>query len=283
MIVTGSIFTARTLIRTQKEKARIVGFVPTMGALHAGHLSLVLQAYQECDFVVVSIFVNQLQFGPKEDYRKYPRCLREDKRLLEKAGVDLLFYPHSKTMYAGDHSVYVNETVLSSVLCGKSRPGHFRGVCTIVTKLFNIIEPDIVYFGQKDYQQALIVKRLVRDLNYSITVRVLPIVRDNDNLALSSRNAYLSKQERQESRCLYESLSLARRLVAEGRRDTRAIIRSMQRFIHSKKSTKVDYIAIVDAASLMPVKKIKSRVLVAVAVFIGKTRLIDNIIIDGKR
>ena len=283
MIVTGSIERAREICRSRQRKGKIISFVPTMGALHKGHLRLVKKAGEESDFLVVSIFVNPAQFGPGEDYKNYPRDVSKDKRALKTEGVDLLFYPKANSIYPRGNSVYVDESDLSRVLCGKSRPGHFRGVCSILVKLFNIIGPDIAYFGQKDYQQAQIIKKLITELNFPIKVRVLPLVREEDGLAMSSRNIRLRGQARKDSRCLYEALSLAKRLIKEGKRDTQEVISQMKQVVKSKKSAKIDYIEVVDAKSLKKLKRVKGRVLVALAVYIKGVRLIDNIILNVKK
>ncbi|UCD15055.1 MAG: pantoate--beta-alanine ligase [Candidatus Omnitrophota bacterium] len=282
MIVSGNISKVRKVIKEAKRRNKLVGFVPTMGALHAGHMSLVKRAKKECSFVVVSIFLNPTQFGPGQDLRRYPKCFAKDTHLLRRAGIDLLFYPRQEAMYQRNHSVYVQEDSLSKGLCGKFRPGHFRGVCTVVGKLFNIVEPDIAYFGQKDYQQALILKRLVRDLNFSLKIKILPIIREKDKLALSSRNSYLSPGERTDALSLYSSLREAKSLIKKGERNPRKIINEMKRIILSKKGVKIEYIKIVDAQNLKELDKIRAPVLIALAVYIGKTRLIDNVIINVK-
>jgi len=279
MIIAKSISKVRKIINKAKKENKTIGFVPTMGALHKGHLSLVKRAKKECDFVVVSIFVNPIQFGPKEDYKKYPRTFKEDKKLLL-GYTDLLFFPYVETMYKKDNSTFVEETILSKFLCGASRPGHFKGVCTVVAKLFNIVEPDIAYFGQKDYQQALIIKRMVRDLNFTVKIKVLPIVREKDGLAMSSRNTYLNEKERKEAVCLYKALNLAKNIIKEGERDSKVVIERMKNLILSYSSAKIDYIKITDPYTLEDVEKIEKKVLVALAVFIGTTRLIDNILIN---
>ena len=279
MIVAKSIAKVRKIINKAKKENKTIGFVPTMGALHKGHLSLVKKAKKECNFVVVSIFVNPIQFGPKEDYKKYPRTFKEDKKLLL-GYADLLFFPYVETMYKKDNSTFVEETILSKFLCGASRPGHFKGVCTVVAKLFNIVEPDIAYFGQKDYQQALIIKRMVRDLNFPVKIKVLPIVREKDGLAMSSRNTYLNEKERKEAVCLYKALNLAKNIIKEGERDSKVVIERMKNLILSHSSAKIDYIKITDPYTLEDVEKIEKKVLVALAVFIGTTRLIDNILIN---
>ena len=254
-----------------------------MGALHRGHLSLIRKARAESDFLIVSIFVNPLQFGPKEDFRKYPRKIKQDRASLLKEGVDLLFFPESAAIYPEGASVFVYEDRLSKVLCGKSRPGHFKGVSTVLVKFFNIINPDIAYFGQKDYQQGVIVKKLVADLNYNIKIKILPIIREDDNLAMSSRNVYLDDKARIKSRCIYQSLALARNLIRKGRRDTDKIILEMTQLIRSKARVKIDYIQILDANSLTKLNLINGKTLIAVAIYIDNVRLIDNIIINVKK
>lgn len=264
----------------RRKKGGIIGFVPTMGALHLGHLSLVRRARVETDFVVVSIFVNPLQFGPHEDYRQYPRDFKSDEVLLKREGVDLIFYPTPRIMYPSSFSTYVEETSLSKVLCGKSRPTHFRGVTTVVAKLFNLIGPDISYFGQKDYQQAQIIKRMVQDLNFSLKIKVLPIVREPDGLAMSSRNAYLNPEERKDAPVLFEALKLCKKLILEGERDAGKLKKKMKKFISLRKTARVDYVEIVEAENLKRMKRLKGRVLIGLAVFINKTRLIDNMLVS---
>ncbi|TAM39979.1 pantoate--beta-alanine ligase [bacterium] len=262
-----------------KQNKKRVGFVPTMGALHAGHLSLIKQAVKENNTVVVSIFVNPAQFGPQEDLKKYPRLLKMDLALCRQAGVDFIFLPENKIMYPRGYSTFVNVEGLSEVLCGSSRPGHFRGVATVVAKLFNIVRPDVLYLGQKDAQQAVIIARMIKDLNFPVKVKVLPTVRGNDGVALSSRNAYLSDKEREDAVVLSKALLLAQSLIDNGQRHADRIINRMKELISKKRSARIDYAAVVDLENLMPLKKIKPGCLIALAVKIGKTRLIDNIII----
>ena len=283
MIVTASIEKVRGYSLKARKKGKIIGFVPTMGALHRGHMSLVEKAKKECDFVIASIFINPIQFGPGEDLGRYPRNFKRDKNLLEKAEVDLVFYPKAETMYPKDSSTYVHEINLSKVLCGKLRRGHFSGVATVVAKLFNIVEPDIVYLGQKDYQQAQIVRKLIDDLKYNIKIKVLPIVREKDGLAMSSRNAYLALKERGQSRCLYQALSLAKDLIRKGEKDPKRVLVKMRSIVKSQKSTKIDYIEIIDAKGLGKISEISGNVLIAMAVYVGKTRLIDNIVLNVKK
>jgi len=259
-----------------KRMAKTIGFVPTMGYLHEGHMSLIRKARKECDIVVVSIFVNPLQFGPKEDLKKYPRNFKRDIYLCNNLA-DIIFFPKAKDMYPANFLSNVEVSSLSNILCGVSRPGHFKGVTTVVSKLFNVALPDRAYFGQKDAQQVIIIKKMVSDLNMPIQIRVLPIIRESDGLAMSSRNKYLSDKERRESLVLYKSLKLAKKLINKGMRDSKNIIAKIKNLIRSVKSARIDYVSINDANNLVPLKRIKGEALILLAVFIGKTRLIDNI------
>ena len=265
------------MLRQKRKQGGSIGFVPTMGALHEGHLSLIRAARRDNDIVVVSIFVNPTQFGPKEDLTKYPRPLNKDLALCRKERVDFVFCPKPGDIYPPDFSTYVEVKGLSEVLCGETRPGHFRGVTTIVAKLLNIIRPDILYLGAKDAQQAVIIKKMIADLNMPVRVKVIPIVRERYGLALSSRNLYLNKDERQDALVLFQALNLAKILIKDRASDTKKIINRMRQLIKDKKSAKVDYIEIVDSRSLQPLKKVSGNCLIALAVWFGKTRLIDNI------
>ena len=262
-----------------KISGKAIGFVPTMGALHAGHLSLIRQARKDNNTVVVSIFVNPAQFGPGEDLKSYPRTLSKDLALCRKEKVDFVFLPRDRDMYGEGFSTYINVGGLGEALCGKSRPGHFRGVATIVAKLLNITQPDVVYLGQKDAQQAIIIKRMVRDLNIPVKVKVMPTVRQEDGLALSSRNAYLNRKEKMQALVLFRALSLARVLIKSGARDAGRVVSRMKQLIEKKKNARIDYLAIVDTKNLKPVEKISGECLIALALRLGKTRLIDNIIV----
>ena len=273
---------AYNYIASLRRKGRRIGFVPTMGYLHEGHLSLIKKVRQENDTVVISIFVNPVQFGPKEDYRRYPRNLRRDKDLAKKSGADVIFYPDVNDMYASNHSTFVDAGEISKNLCGRFRPGHFRGVATIITKLFNIIPADNAYFGQKDAQQALIIRRITRDLNIPIKIKILPIVRESDGLAMSSRNTYLSKKERRQAVVPSKALLLAKDLIKSGERSAKVIITHMQDLIKDESSAKIEYISIVDTDELKDIKELKGEVLIAIAARFGKTRLIDNIIVYVK-
>lgn len=266
-------------IRKLKEDRATIGFVPTMGALHEGHLSLIRQAKQENDIVVVSIFVNPLQFGKNEDFNHYPRTFDNDCKLLSREGVDIVFNPDTAEMYPKGFCTSVIPGHLENTLCGKSRPGHFRGVAVVVLKLFNLVKPDIAYFGQKDFQQTVIIKRVVSDLNVDITIKVLPTIRDQEGLALSSRNAYLSEAEKKDALCLYKALTKAQSMVNAGIQSTEKIVREMEKIIHATKSATIDYISIVSPENLEEVSMVRSGDVAALAVRIGKTRLIDNMIL----
>lgn len=282
MEVIKSIELIKERIRDYKREGHTVALVPTMGYLHEGHLSLVRMAKNKADKVVVSIFVNPLQFGQGEDFKVYPRDLDRDAKLLEVEGVDLLFCPEAEEMYPDDFQTYVEVTKLSSGLCGAYRPGHFRGVATVVLKLFNIIKPDIAIFGEKDYQQLRIIQQMVKDLNLDVEILSHPIVRDFDGLALSSRNTYLNEEERRSALSLYQALKLAERLVLGGEKDPERIVNLVREYIENFPYTKVQYVEIVDPQTLERVSQIRGPVLLALAVFVGKTRLIDNRIIKPK-
>jgi len=262
-----------------KRKDLSIGFVPTMGALHQGHLSLIKAAKKENDLVVVSIFVNPLQFGPKEDFKKYPRNLAQDIKWLKREGVDILFHPSVSDMYKDGDNSTVEVKGFDKVLCGARRPGHFKGVTTVVSKLFNIVMPDNAYFGLKDYQQQLIIRAMVKDLNHPVKIRSLPIVREKDGLAMSSRNRYLSNKQRVDAANIYRSLCQAKKLIRQGEKSNR-IVAEIKKMIRNIPDAKVDYITMVDPDTLKKVERIRNRVLVALAIFIGKTRLIDNIIVN---
>jgi len=272
----------KAAIEKQKSSAKSIGFVPTMGFLHEGHLSLVRESLRHTDCTVVSIFVNPAQFGPKEDLQEYPRDLERDSALLQELGVDLVFIPDNREMYPEGFKTYVEVTDLQDKFEGQSRPGHFRGVCTVVLKFFEIVNPDIAYFGQKDAQQALIIKKMVRDLNLNVGIQVLPTFREKDGLALSSRNVYLTKDQRKAATCLVKSLWEARRLFETGERDSLVIKTAMKRLIAVEALANLDYIVIVDLDNIEPLDKIKKEALIAVAVYFGKVRLIDNMIIRSK-
>ena len=269
----------KAAIEKQKSSGKSIGFVPTMGFLHEGHLSLVKESLRQTDCTVVSIFVNPTQFGPEEDLREYPRNLEKDSSLLHALGVDMVFIPENQEMYPKGFKTYVEVTDLQDKFEGQSRPGHFRGVCTIVMKFFEILNPDIAYFGQKDAQQAVIIKKMVRDLNLNVEIQVLPTVREKDGLALSSRNVYLTKDQRKAALCLVKSLWEAGRLLETGERDSNVIKKAMKRLIAAEVLANLDYIAIVDLDNLEPLDKIKGEALIAAAVYFGKVRLIDNMLV----
>jgi len=261
----------------ERKGSKLVGLVPTMGYLHEGHLSLIRKARKECDEVIVSVFVNPTQFGQGEDYHLYPRDLPRDVALSERENVDVIFAPSPEEMYPEGYSTFVQvEGRLSSVLEGASRPGHFKGVCTVLTKLFNIVDPDLSFFGEKDYQQALVVKKMVKDLNINTQVVLLPTVREKDGLAMSSRNSYFNDKERRAATILYRSLKKAREWIEQGEKNSSQIISKMRNFIEKEPLARVDYIAVVDSESLEEVRKIKRGNIIALAVYIGKVRLIDN-------
>ena len=257
-----------------------IGFVPTMGFLHEGHLSLMRRARDDNHALVVSIFVNPTQFGPGEDYKSYPRDLERDASLCREVGCDVLFTPSADEMYPENSVTTVLVSDLTQTLCGASRPGHFEGVTTVVSKLFNIVRPHRAYFGLKDYQQYRVIARMVQDLNMNIQIVGLPTVREEDGLAMSSRNAYLYDDERAAALTLSRSLAAAREMLQEGIRDPRAIEEKVTGIIRSEMSTRIDYVSIVDAYDLTPLKIIQDRALLALAVFVGDTRLIDNDVLE---
>ena len=266
-------------IKTFKENQLSIGFVPTMGALHEGHLSLVRQAKEENDKVIVSIFVNPLQFGINEDFTRYPRTFDNDCELLSKEGVDIVFNPKAPEMYPDGFCTSVVLEHLEDKLCGKSRPGHFRGVAAIVLKLFNLVKPDVAYFGQKDFQQTVVIKRMVADLNLDVNIKVLPTIRDKEGLALSSRNAYLNETEKKDALCLYKALIRAQTMANAGAKNAKEVTAEMEKIINNCKSAKIDYISIVNPETLEAVSEVQHGDVAALAVRIGKTRLIDNIIL----
>lgn len=283
MIIATTIAQVRAQVAAWKKEGLTVGLVPTMGYLHEGHASLVDEAVRQCDRVVASDFVNPTQFGPNEDLEAYPRDFDRDCALLEEHGCAMVFHPAVEEMYAPGAATYVQ--ILSDMpkqLCGKTRPIHFRGVCTVVSKLFNIVTPDKAFFGQKDAQQLAIIRRMVRDLSYGIEIVGCPIVREADGLAKSSRNTYLSEAERQAALVLSESVFLGQKMVAEGETDANKIVAAMTEHIQAQPLAKIDYVSAVDGVTMDPVDRIAGTVLVAMAVYIGKTRLIDNFIVEGK-
>ena len=271
----------REFVQEQKLSGKRIGLVPTMGYLHAGHLSLVREALKSCDVVVMSIFVNPLQFGVGEDFEDYPRDLTRDSELAEQAGVAAIFAPAVSEMYpSGGYYSYVDVEKITEGLCGRSRPGHFRGVTTVVTKLFNIVQPDVAVFGQKDAQQAVVIQRMVRDLNLPLQIVVAPIIREADGLALSSRNVYLNPAEREAALVLYRSLNQAEQLVTAGERNAKVLQETIEKQIKEEPLARIDYIEVVRAEDLQPSEVLQGRTLIALAVFFGQTRLIDNRIVE---
>lgn len=279
MKIVGTVKEVREQVKEWKKQGLSVGFVPTMGYLHEGHKSLMDAARKGNDKVVVSIFVNPMQFGPTEDLATYPRDLDHDATLCESAGVDLIFHPEAEEMYEKDFCSFVDMTGLTEGLCGKTRPIHFRGVCTVVNKLFNIVTPDHAYFGQKDGQQLAVIKRMVRDLNMDIEIVGCPIVREEDGLAKSSRNTYLSPEERKAALILSKTVALGKEL-AKTEKDANKVVEAMKKNIETEPLAKIDYVEAVDALSMAPVEKLEGTCMLAMAVYIGKTRLIDNTLIN---
>lgn len=272
------IIDVRKRVNAWKKEGLTIGFVPTMGYLHEGHKSLIDAARKDNDKVVVSIFVNPMQFAPTEDLESYPRDLQKDSQLCKDAGVDLIFHPQPEEMYTDGFCSYVDMNGLTTELCGKSRPIHFRGVQTVVLKLFNIVKPDKAYFGQKDAQQLAVIKRMVKDLNVDTEIVGCPIIREPDGLAKSSRNTYLNPDERKAALILSRSLKLGKELIDSGETDSKKVIKAITDSINTEPLAKIDYVDIVDFSTITPTDKIGKSVLVAVAVYIGKTRLIDNFI-----
>lgn len=270
----------QTWVYSIKDRKESIGFVPTMGALHEGHVSLMRSARDENDELVVSIYLNPTQFDNKEDFDNYPRRLDKDIEIVERENADVVFAPDTEEMYPEGFCTYVTQDKFTDTMCGRLRPGHFNGVATIVTKLFNIVKPDRAYFGQKDYQQSVVIEKLVADLKMEIDVKVLPTVRDEDGLALSSRNKRLSPEERRSALCIYGSLLKAKSMFASNIKDAKEIIEEMTAIIKKAKHTRIDYISIVNAHTLKDVSLINGKAVAAVAVWIGNTRLIDNLILE---
>jgi len=263
-------------------RGKTIGFVPTMGCLHEGHLSLVEAAKKKADVVVVSIFVNPIQFGPSEDYKEYPRPLATDKGLLEHFDIDVLFLPEANKITPDNFSSYIEVDKLSKKMCGRARPAYFRGVTTIVAKFFNIVCPDFTFFGEKDYQQQIIIKKMVKDLGFAIKIITLPTVREFDGLAMSSRNQYLSVKEREQAIILYKALCLARQEIESGEKNDHKILLRVRSLIGSVPNIRLDYVVFADPETLDEVKTLRGKILVALAAYIGKARLIDNLIVNAK-
>lgn len=268
----------REYVKGARMAGKTIGLVPTMGYLHEGHASLVKKSVEECDVTVVSIFVNPTQFAPNEDFEAYPRDLDRDVKLLTECGADCVFHPEASEMYFSDATTTIVPDVLSKNLCGKTRPIHFGGVCTVVGKLFNIVTPDKAFFGQKDAQQLAIIKRMVRDLNFGVEIVGCPIIREEDGLAKSSRNTYLNEMERKAALCLSQAVKIGQSMVADGEIDTKVILDKMIKHIEKEPLAKIDYVQAVDM-SMQDVEEIKGETLFAMAVYIGKTRLIDNFMV----
>lgn len=281
MEVAETIVSVRSLVGAARGLGKSVGLVPTMGALHVGHAPLIEAAVKDCDFVVVSIFVNPTQFGPEEDLQNYPRPLEADLDICARAGVNMVFAPASEQMYPAENLAWVTVEKLTEPLCGQGRPGHFRGVTTVCTKLFNIVGPDIAYFGQKDAQQAIVIKRMVADLNMPLEIVVCPTVREPSGLAVSSRNQYLSDRQKEDAASIHKSLEECRRMIGGGAAKSEQIIAGMRAILQEVPSIEIEYVGIVDAETLKSVEKVSGNILVAVAVRIGSTRLIDNILVDA--
>ncbi|MBQ3165140.1 MAG: pantoate--beta-alanine ligase [Lachnospiraceae bacterium] len=280
MKVVKTIAEVREQVKAWKAEGLRVGLVPTMGFLHEGHQSLIIKAVEENDRVVVSDFVNPTQFGPKEDLASYPRDIERDAKLCEEAGADLIFHPEPAEMYAPDYCTFVDMDGLTKGLCGKTRPTHFRGVCSVVAKLFNIVAPDSAYFGQKDAQQLAVIRRMVRDLNFNIRIVACPIIREEDGLAKSSRNTYLNAEERVAAVVLSRALNQGKALIESGEQSAAKVKDVIMEELCKEPLAKVDYVEVVDADSIEAIKELKGNVLVAIAVYIGKTRLIDNFIVE---
>ncbi|MGM9567658.1 MAG: pantoate--beta-alanine ligase [Clostridia bacterium] len=279
MKVTKTVKDTRNLVKGWKKEGKSVGLVPTMGFLHEGHASLIKKCREENDIVVVSVFVNPTQFGPNEDLEAYPRDFERDSALCESLGTDLIFHPEPEEMYC-DPCAYVNIRTLSETLCGKSRPIHFQGVCTVVSKLFHIVAPDRAYFGQKDAQQLAIIRKMVKDLDFDLEIVGCPIIREEDGLAKSSRNTYLNAEERKAALCLSQAVKKGQEIINKGC-DAGDVLQPMIALIEDEPMAKIDYVSMVDALTMQPVEKVESDVLVAMAVYIGKTRLIDNFIFEA--
>ena len=281
MKVVKTIQEVRAQVQAWRKEGLTVGLVPTMGYLHEGHQSLIRKSVSENDRTVVSVFVNPIQFGPNEDLEAYPRDLNRDRKAVEEAGGDLIFHPEPSEMYPGHFTSFIDTTETTELLCGAVRPIHFRGVCTVVGKLFNIVLPDKAYFGQKDAQQLATIRRFVRDLNFPVEIVACPIVREEDGLAKSSRNTYLNPQERQAALILSKSLKLGKAAIEQGERSAQRIIDIIRQNLQTEPLARVDYVEVVDFENIQRVETIQGETLVAIAVYIGKTRLIDNFIIKG--
>ena len=270
----------KQFVRMKKAEGKTIGFVPTMGYLHSGHLSLIKKSTSQNDVTVISIFVNPTQFGENEDLDQYPRDFERDCRLAQEAGADAVFFPTAGMMYPEGYKTYVEVVDITKRLCGVTRPTHFKGVTTVVTKLFHIVAPDRAYFGQKDAQQLLVIRQMVKDLNMDIEIVGCPIVRETDGLAMSSRNLYLSEEERTQATVLNQSLEMAEKMIDSGERDSNTVKKAIKAKIGTMDLARIDYVELVDTESLLPAQQITGEVLIALAVYFGKTRLIDNRILE---
>jgi pantoate--beta-alanine ligase len=275
-----SIAALRARLAPLRREGKAIGLVPTMGALHAGHVELIRRARRECDCVVVSIFVNPIQFDRKDDFERYPRPVADDMRVCEQEGVDVVFAPNAGEMYPRRQRSFVEVEALTDHLCGKFRPGHFRGAATVVAKLFHIVEPQRAYFGEKDAQQLAVIRRMAVDLNMPLSIVEVPTVRENDGLAVSSRNVYLDAEQRRSAAALYQSLTAARELVAQGEREAAAIKRGGLEVLARQPAVRVEYFEVVDSDEMQPVERVEGPVRVAAAVWVGSTRLIDNVLVE---
>jgi len=280
MKVAKTIDSVKKLVAEARKNCKKIGFVPTMGALHRGHIWLIENALKNSDFVVVSIFVNPTQFGPEEDFEKYPRPLDDDLKICKENNVNVVFTPSVKEIYTEQNFTWVNVEKLTETLCGKSRPGHFRGVTTVCAKLFNIVEPDIAFFGQKDAQQALVIKKMVTDLNFPIKIVICPTIREPNGLAVSSRNKYLTNEQRKQATLIYKSLQNARKMIEQGTTNPQTITEQMCKTLSRHPAIKIEYISIVNTQNLQPIDHIGEKNLIAIAAKLGSARLIDNIIVD---
>jgi pantoate--beta-alanine ligase len=282
MKIIKSVKTLRPIIDQARLHKKRIGFVPTMGALHQGHATLLERCQKENDLTVLSIFVNPTQFGPTEDFQAYPRTFRQDVSVAKKAKVDIIFYPSVKEMYPSHSLTSIDLKKITKNLCGRFRPGHFQGVATVVAKLLNIVRPHTLYLGQKDAQQCVVIRQMVRDLNFPVEVKIVPTIREAGGLALSSRNKYLNAQQHRQAAALYESLLLAKKRIRQGTRKASVIIKLIKSYITQKTSGKIQYVECVDADSLQTLQTLRGKILIALAVWFGKARLIDNIIVQVK-
>jgi pantoate--beta-alanine ligase len=283
MEVVKTIKSVRKYIKTARSNGKKIGLVPTMGALHRGHISLIKAAAKDSDFIVVSIFVNPTQFGPGEDFQKYPRPIDKDTEICEKNYVDVVFVPDPNQIYPEQNLTWVNVEKLTEPLCGRLRPGHFQGVTTVCAKLFNIILPDVAYFGQKDAQQAVVIKRMVADLNMPLKIFICPTVREPNGLAVSSRNNYLTEQQREDAAVIYKSLQKCQHLIESGITGVENLTSEMEQVLKKVPSIEIQYVNILDALTLQEIDTVRGKVLVAIAAKIGPARLIDNIMVDTSK